>query len=579
MLRSLFILAASVLTNSLTLLTTEPVDATAATSPAASHGDNTNTFLSTSPRITSSQQHQQFTQFTDWLVGKGATLHPQVNVAVSKLAQRGLYSNASLVNGTLVCSVPFTAMLSIEHAVHGTDAFTTEYKSEFDSMSDTEVMSSYLALIRTRNSELNSVYAQRGDAKLAPAQPQPTNEFTAYIDSLPAEFTTPLFWQQRHVSEAQRTTIVELRQKRLQAARRTYDSTKFGPKLRTALSFEDYVWGLSIVLSRLHRVRMKNLATNQWTDASAFVPLADLLNTGTQQQINTECATNMNSTHFECRLTRNVTQYEQLLTPYGHRLSNAQLLSDYGFVWHYAQEQNVYDTVQLRMPGLTTRGDATDSPESLGVQLSLLTAFNMTSHPTAFVLHIIPEADRLAKNVSVLSAMGHELLQYARILALDRHQVTQRSDVNKIHKELTRVDGTAHISPANEKLAVQLLISQVDSTLRDYETTFDEDESLWAEEKDSLMRSILNLRQIEKLILLEAADVLEQYQVSLENLKESAASSREQDAANAKPKVMKVKLSGDRADDPIPHLRKGKPMPAAPAVQQIEDEPEDHDDL
>jgi hypothetical protein len=125
------------------------------------------------------------------------------------------------------------------------------------------------------------------------------------------------------------------------------------------VKYDDFLWGLSLLWSRNFGVAIRDPEGN-WQKAPCFVPFADMLNTGYQSDLNSDCHTNDASTHFECAVTRDIASGVELLGPYSSsrgEYSNGQLLMDYGFVLSI----NPNDVVMLQLPRLTREDSDTGS--------------------------------------------------------------------------------------------------------------------------------------------------------------------------------------------------------------------------
>ena len=138
---------------------------------------------------------------------------------------------------------------------------------------------------------------------------------------------------------------------------------------------EEHVWGLLMIMSRSHQVRVQDGA-GAWHDTSCLVPLADFFNTGGPSQLNVDCATNKESTHFECWSTRAIAPGSELLVPYGGRettMENSLLLTQYGFT---IDPDGDSATVAALEPEL----GSVEIPVLGGKRFELLRSLNLASH-------------------------------------------------------------------------------------------------------------------------------------------------------------------------------------------------------
>ena len=395
----------------------------------------------------------------------------------------------------MFASIPLSALFSVEHVFQ--DVWAQE---ELEALSDTEATAVYLAHLRST----------RGVAAGDNAAWDP------YIQLLPDSFpTSPLFFDDAQLALLQRSQLRSFVSRRLSRANATWSG--LSAAVREVVSYPDFLWGLSVLWSRVHGVRVKD-SEGKWHKASAFVPVADLLNSasgprsssssgsgtggisGEGETPNCDCHTNDASTHFECYVTRLVRRGEELLVPYGapssssssgstsaspSGLGNGQLLLDYGFaIEHNRNDVLHFDLAPLRSVGsYPSEGQdaaptVTDiTPAVFELQRSLMRTVLRRdageARSYAFQLHYPPSTER-----ELSSVLPVGLLQLLRIQALDSTFHRRfGADPAGLAKHLEQ---DLPLSPSHEAAALHMLQAQLLTLLSSYDTSIHDDALLLA---------------------------------------------------------------------------------------------------
>ena len=460
---------------------------------------------------------QRISDFEAWLAHKGARiLDDAVDIAPSAtpgggiglLASRDLTPPTAGAAGTapppplVLFSLPLSMLFSIEHV------FLDEWAQlHLESMSDTEAMAIYLARMRIQGGQQAN---------------KSVSEWDAWVQLLPERFdTNPLFWSTAQLDKLQSSLLRRFIARRLARAERSY--AMLAAEVRAEVPYSDFLWGLAVLWSRTHGVRIKD-REGAWHKAPAFVPMADLLNMpstgslegegGAPQQANVECATNQASTHFECILIAPVRKGEELLVPYGGAsnagssagggggggMGNGQLLLDYGF----AMENNHFDILQFEVPSLRAVGsyplpaasDAEEggvpvesrappiveevSPELFELQSSLISSVLRRGDPLVpalFQFHY-PPARMAHGGDDPASALPAGLLQLLRVHALDAATLARMGGVSRARDVLmSRIKQDVPLSAHNEVSALRLLQRAILEALVSYGSSMTEDET------------------------------------------------------------------------------------------------------
>mmetsp|Transcript_4054 Transcript_4054/g.5420 ORF Transcript_4054/g.5420 Transcript_4054/m.5420 type:complete len:321 (+) Transcript_4054:125-1087(+) len=230
---------------------------------------------------------------------------------------RGIVSTEVLPKGIVVARIPFSKLINVEHA------FASKLNKNELLYQLNEADSLALFLLYEMGKDLHSKW-------------QP------YLKSLPVNVSSsPLFmtaeeleWLKLHNDEAYHEfkrfkVTVETRHREMMSS--------FKQEQELQWTLNDFKTAIAIVQSRIFGVKIKS--QNTWHKTSCLVPFADLFNTATHT--NSDCATNSESTHFECFTTKDVSAGEQLLLPYTNSFNdsaNLHLWLFYGFTLDTTQE-------------------------------------------------------------------------------------------------------------------------------------------------------------------------------------------------------------------------------------------------
>ncbi len=464
------------------------------------------------PFPSSTPLDERIPTFLTWLREKGAELNG-VTVrygAGLKGGALGVVAERNLPSGTVVLSLPLSLLFSVEHV------FTDEWaRQHLEPLSDTEAVALYLARLRIQGA------AAEHNAGWAP-----------YVALLPDAFpTSPLFFSNKSMALLQSSMVRTFAERRLDRAQRTYAALPAA--VREVVSFDGFRWGLSVLWSRTHGVRVKD-GEGQWQKAAVFVPFADLINmpsgaiwessaqkqkgdgaaaaaaaasdpllpTFLPQRANVDCDTNSASTHFQCYLVTDLHSGEELLVPYGSghsaqggsTLPNGKLLLDYNF----AVEFNSFDIVQMEFPPLRRRGlkhqrpDGTPcaiSKQTRTLQLDLLrvlAAGDVNAEgrsdgrkTQAFQLHAPPasaDGSLPGGQIDLSTALPLGLMTLQRVRALDDAFLAEFGGIGRRDMLLGRLRGSdAPLSPTHELAAVGMTAQRLVELLEAYGSSVEED--------------------------------------------------------------------------------------------------------
>lgn len=425
-------------------------------------------------------------EFLAWIRSKNATINP--NVEVKRIPHYGLgfVANSDLESGTVITKTPLHAVLSLEHAFLFPE-FLPVMEGRLQDLSDTDLNALFLAFLRH--------YYRRSGNKDGAIDAQ--LDFSGYIQSLPSHVDLPLHFTDMEFEEMQGSAIADLCRRRNKAVLKVFKRilktlNHDHPSAIPELVEDDFLWGLSVVWSRIHRVGAKD-RNGQWQAAPALVPLADIFNMAPSEELmNVVCRTDDDSKHFLCSTTKPVSSGSQLLVLYSsapHR-HNGRLLMDYGF----CLRDNPWDKLTFQLP----KDVPTADPEYSRKHAVWTSIQPWTS---GFILVSGP---------SEKEPYPTELLAVGRVFNLNGDILNALSGMKP--QELYSFLLQPSKSAAVEKAAVRWASKAVQQALGKYRTTTSEDEAtLESAELQPALRSIVTLRLGEKTILNKTLDAVDNY--------------------------------------------------------------------
>ncbi|KJE93621.1 hypothetical protein CAOG_04380 [Capsaspora owczarzaki ATCC 30864] len=409
------------------------------------------TTTTTNPGLGLGRKQSELPAFREFLARGGAEMHGvdiQEHVDADGrpgVAGRGVFALRDLAAGETVLRVPLSLLLNVEHAsASPLGGILDDFR-----LSDAEAMAFWLIYELTR--------------------PERASPWLPYLESLPASIKQlTMFYDPFEMKRLQASPVAEFTSRRTVKMRNKFGKyreqiSKHRPAHLAEIEFpvelitvDDFLWAMAVQFTRLITVQVKHPADGEWERTKCLVPLADLLNTAPADQINVECATNLDSTHFECATIRPVAEGQELLTPYGgaEQLSNGQLIMDYGVTFR----NNPSDLVALPIPKLRETAVAYDSKMRLLMAMSL-DRFDRLQLPVLDHFESIPK----------------ELLAFARVY------VSTPSDLSDLEHVLELMKEHRAINPSNERRALELLLQLTNEMILKYITTIEEDETMLRE--------------------------------------------------------------------------------------------------
>lgn len=349
------------------------------------------------PSAAFEEDREADSRFLTWLTASGGMVGTVQLARRGAVSGRGVVATRDMVVGELVARIPLSQLINIEHVlVHPNlgpllDEAGGDAGIVHEWLSDSDALAVLLAYERSLGE---------------------MSQWAPWLSLLAMPANNVLTYPEEFLQELQASPLVDI----LRRAKRRLTETH-GYLLRlpgfhgrppagviTRYTLEDHIWGVSTVLSRSYTVRIKD-RSGVWHSASCLVPFADFFNTGTVQHLNVDCATNNQSTYFECRTTRAVRAGDELLAPYGGRnsmLPNSQLLLHYGFTMHSLKHDVASEQVSLRIPALSAE------------RMQLLYLAGYANSGSVFTVHL--QAGRRPSSLlaySIAKVLSVELMQSA----------------------------------------------------------------------------------------------------------------------------------------------------------------------
>eukprot|EP00045_Choanoeca_perplexa_P016851 m.232841 g.232841 ORF g.232841 m.232841 type:complete len:450 (-) comp17374_c0_seq33:2290-3639(-) len=355
-----------------------------------------------SVKLVSGELTPELAAFESWMADQGLTKHGSVSIRHEAISGYGLYADTTIASGTIIATIPLTAVVNVEHAM--VDEATGPLWQALDDLSDLDIFTGWMAF------QL--------------AHPDHESMWSPYFQSLPlTTMTSPLLLTKQQLAHYKLSAVVDMINQRNFSMAAAFDEITMTAASGTGLvadwfgttmTWEDYVIANTMIRSRSYRVGIKD-TLNEWQDAMCLVPLADLLNTDfDESKLNIKCKTDKMGAglqaNFLCKTTRTVSKDEQLLAQYSSRAGSrisSKLALDYAFV----PESNPQDAMVIELPPADKALD------------KLLKAFNL--HRGSSALPMITQPSQVQDMQVVVYFTLLQLFKKDRSIAQQRLQAVQ----------------------------------------------------------------------------------------------------------------------------------------------------------
>ncbi|XP_022973301.1 ribulose-1,5 bisphosphate carboxylase/oxygenase large subunit N-methyltransferase, chloroplastic [Cucurbita maxima] len=315
-----------------------------------------------------------------------------------------------------------------------------------------------------------------------------------YLDILPQETDSTVFWSEEELAELQGTQLLSTTLNVKEYVKSEFHKVeeiilRHKDLFPTPITLDDFFWAFGILRSRaFSRLRGQNLV---------LIPFADLVNhsadvTSEEHAWEVKGPAGLFSWDilFSLRSPISVKAGEQVFIQYDLKKSNADLALDYGFV-ESKPDRNAY-TLTLEIPESDPfYDDKLDIAETNGL--------GETAYFDIVLDRPFPDA----------------MLPFLRLLALGGTDAFLLESLfrNSIwgHLEMP-------VSRANEEFVCQVVRNACEVALSGYRTTLEEDEKLKEEKLDSRLRIAVGIREGEKRVLQQIIKIFKDRELELDEL-------------------------------------------------------------
>ncbi|XP_059484830.1 actin-histidine N-methyltransferase [Neocloeon triangulifer] len=278
--------------------------------------------LESDMRVPVNDRSDAIPKFLEWLEKNEASF-PGVSISSFDGFELGLKAEKDFEEGDLLMAIPRKIMLTLENA-----------------------RISELGALLCKDPMLQHMPNVALSLLLLLEKFKPDSHWAPYIDLLPSEYTTVLYFSPSELADLKGSPAQEaaLKQCRNIARQYAYFSKLFqtvsGPAcdlLREVFTYEQYRWAVSTVMTRQNFV----VSSDGKSIVNALIPLWDLCN-HEQGRLSTDFVPEKDRS--ECLAWRSFPKGEQIFIFYGAR-PNAEFLVHNGFV----PSDNSHDTLAIRL--------------------------------------------------------------------------------------------------------------------------------------------------------------------------------------------------------------------------------------
>eukprot|EP01113_Clastostelium_recurvatum_P035847 TRINITY_DN5038_c0_g1_i3.p1 TRINITY_DN5038_c0_g1~~TRINITY_DN5038_c0_g1_i3.p1 ORF type:complete len:450 (+),score=101.11 TRINITY_DN5038_c0_g1_i3:360-1709(+) len=403
--------------------------------------------------------------FLAWVTHHGGYHSPKIKIEDIPSYGRGVMARDDIKEGERIISIPFDLTLSHSNTLK----------------SDLKAVVESLQLSPTNQQAIHLLYEKY----------KPDSFWKPYIDILPRNFTTSLFFSEEEMGTLQASPLRNFTIRRKESIADQHRVTfsrlftwwpEFFSSSQHTLS--ELEWALSAIWSRAFSFSKTN---------GGLVPLADLFN-AVQDRSRTKVRVEVSKDKLEYFANADIDKDTQIFTPYGvfKSLSNAQLLMDYGFV---LEDGSTKDNVMIVLDPINPKQDPYIKDRE-----TILDRYDLGYNEFKLEMDNLPHEVRAT--IRCVLATQEELRETAE----DRNE------------GLYKV-----ISPNNEMLMTRMLLDLLRGHLSRYPTTLEDDETLLANSTDAILstntRNAIVVRMGEKRILRKWVSVVESELINLTQAK------------------------------------------------------------
>eukprot|EP00002_Diphylleia_rotans_P041235 TRINITY_DN9988_c0_g1_i1.p1 TRINITY_DN9988_c0_g1~~TRINITY_DN9988_c0_g1_i1.p1 ORF type:complete len:466 (-),score=97.37 TRINITY_DN9988_c0_g1_i1:213-1610(-) len=259
-----------------------------------------------------------------WALDNGAWIHPQVQFRHIEGKGIGLFAQAGLAEKTIVLKVP-THLLMSSGSVTKTSKIGPLLGEYLRDLGPTN-----MAAVLLMHEKLNK-----------------QSFWTHFIDSMPQDFTTPIFFPDEILEILKSTHVMEWTMKRKETIRKHYDYlmdmvfSQYPDVFDTEhYTIDLFKWALSVIWSRSFTIYFHD------ERHPALVPLADMLNHNIPENLDGLTIGSGQNEFFVLQLKTPCHFGTELTVKYTSMPSTDRILFDYGYVIH----DNPHDAIMISVP-------------------------------------------------------------------------------------------------------------------------------------------------------------------------------------------------------------------------------------
>ncbi|XP_053594227.1 actin-histidine N-methyltransferase [Microplitis demolitor] len=312
------------------------------------------------------------------------------------------------------------------------------------------------------------------------------SKWKAYLNILPANYSTVLFMTTNDMIELKGSPTLEAALKHCRNIARQYsyfnqlfnnNSNQVSELLRDVFTYEEYCWAVSTVMTRQNIIPSRN-GTQM---IHALIPMWDMCN---HEDGNITTDFNVNSDTCDCYAMRDFKTGDQIFINYGSR-TNSDFFVHSGFV-----------PVDNKDDGFKLRLGISKSDSLYHERTTLLEKLGFDSTTMTFLL----------KNSS--EPISDQMLSFLRVFSMRKNDLDHWIQSDKIFDLKHRDCSLDTVVEDNVKKFLQMRLKLL---IANYPTTLEEDLDLLSTTMPPIKKMILQLRISEKKILKRTLDYVAQW--------------------------------------------------------------------
>lgn len=376
--------------------------------------------------------HPPLSPFLQWLQSNGVYIHPNIEIYDFPDMGRGIRAKQDIKSNVKLLSIPLSSNVIMSELSVSGELQNLLNQLDIDTSQPTHLMAIQLLYEKLEKGEKSFWFP--------------------YLETLPEEFTTTLYFTDEELEEFQDSKIKQFSKMRKQTVEKNFklifkqfEFTNVTNKERW--TFEQFKWALSVLWAKTYSVYDERVSQK----LPALVPYGDLFNYH-PENISVLSKTEEHENSFVFYTIKDVKQGEQLFVPYSNQLNNIQLMMEYGF----CVENNPNDVLEVDLKNAfqVLQEERTLIPK----KMVALHKHGLWGYTSILKLSLI----------SRLEYLNPKLIKTLRIIVSDKDEVEM----------LRKWDGKQMITVRNEREMLKLLRYRLEMHLKRYKTTIEEDDKV-----------------------------------------------------------------------------------------------------